>query len=293
MTLAAQSREPWTHRRTLVNGLHLHHVEAGTGPLVLLLHGFPEFWYCWRHQIPALAAAGYRAVAPDQRGYNESDKPVGVRNYRLELLVEDIAGLIGQLGAGRAVLVGHDWGGAIAFRVAQLRPDLVERLVVLNAPHLAAFRHKAGPGQWLRSWYTLFFQLPCLPEWLMQMDDFVLLERALRRQPVHAGAFSREDIRRYKRALARPGALTATLNYYRAGMRFSREAMRDDRPISVPTLLIWGERDPYLGVALSEGLDRWVPGIRVERIPDSSHWVQNDVPEHVNRLLINFLRGAT
>jgi pimeloyl-ACP methyl ester carboxylesterase len=190
-------------------------------------------------------------------------------------------------------VVGHDWGGVVAWRLAMLRPDLVERLVAINAPHPAAYaRERANLGQWLRSWYTLFFQLPLLPEWLLRAGDFALLGRMLRTQPVHPGAFSRDDIRRYKQALARPGALTATLNWYRAGYRFSRGVFRDVRPITLPTLLIWGERDPYLGIRLTQGLERWVPGIRVERLSDASHWAQNDVPERVNRLLLEFLGAA-
>src|SRR5438874_5615782 len=128
----------WTHREAVVNGVRLHWVEAGDGPPVLLLHGFPEFWYAWRHQLPALARAGFRAVAPDLRGYNESDKPHGVRNYHLDLLAADVAGLIAHLGGGRACVVGHDWGGVVAWRLAMLRPAVVERLAILNAPHPAA-----------------------------------------------------------------------------------------------------------------------------------------------------------
>jgi pimeloyl-ACP methyl ester carboxylesterase len=285
------TREPWQHRWAVVNGVRLHYVEAGSGPPVLLLHGFPEFWHSWRHQLPALADAGFHAVAVDLRGYNESDRPGGVRNYRMGVLVEDMAGLIGHLGAGPAAVVGHDWGGGIAWQVAMRRPEVVDRLVVLNAPHPAAFRRELRRlRQRLRSWYMLFFQLPVLPEWTLQLGDYALLARAWRRQPVRTGAFTAEDIKRYKRALDRPGALTAALNYYRAAFRFAREALQDDRPITTPTLLIWGEHDPYLDVRLTEGLERWVPHLRVERLPDASHWVQNDAPERVNELILGFLR---
>ncbi len=287
---SAQAPGPWTHARATVNGLRFHLVEAGAGPLVLLLHGFPEFWYCWRHQLPALAAAGFHAVAPDLRGYNESDKPRAVRDYRLDLLVADVAGLIDHFGARRAVVVGHDWGGVLAWRLAMLHPERIERLVVLNAPHPGALaRERSNLRQWLRSWYTLFFQLPLLPEWLARVGDQALLERMLRRQPVHAGAFGRDDIRQYKQALARPGALTAALNWYRAAMRYSRQELADVRPITAPTLLLWGDRDPYLGVWFTRGLERWVPGIRVERFADASHWLQNDIPERINRALVEFL----
>jgi pimeloyl-ACP methyl ester carboxylesterase len=286
------AREPWTHRAAIVNGVRLHYVEAGAGPLVILLHGFPEFWYSWRRQVPALAEAGFRAVAPDLRGYNESARPPGVRNYRIELLVDDMAEFIAHLGTDRATVVGHDWGGAIAWILAMRRPERVQRLVILNAPHPAAFvRELATWEQKLRSWYMLFFQLPLLPEWLLRAGDFALVGRMFRRDPVHPEAFTSEDIRRYKKALSRPGALTAALNYYRALFRFGRDKLRDVRPISAPTLLIWGERDRALVIRNTEGVDRWVPGIRVERIADSSHWVQNDAPERVNRLLIEFLRG--
>ena len=188
--------------------------------MCLALHGFPEFWYSWRHQLPALAAAGFRAVAPDLRGYNLSDKPPGVAGYRMEHLVADVAGLVRGTGRPRAAVVGHDWGGAIAWTFAMRHPELVERLVVLNAPHPAAFlRELRTPAQLLRSWYVFFFQLPGLPEWYVRRRDFALLERALRRGAVRPGAFSDEDVRLCKEALARPGALTAAINYYRAVFR--------------------------------------------------------------------------
>src|SRR5262245_37404008 len=181
---AEQLPGPWEHREAVVNGVRLHYVEAGSGPLVVLLHGFPEFWYCWRHQLPALAAAGFRAVAVDLRGYNESDKPPGARSYRLGVLVEAVAGLIEHLGADRGGVVGHDWGGVVAWVLAMRRPERVERLVAINAPHPAAWlRERKDPAQLLRSWYTFFFQLPLLPEWVIQAGDFFLIERMLTREP--------------------------------------------------------------------------------------------------------------
>jgi epoxide hydrolase 4 len=280
-----------THRRLAVNGLRLHLVEAGAGPLVVLLHGFPEFWYSWRRQLPALAAAGFHAVAPDLRGYNESDKPPNVRDYRLRHLVDDVAGLIAALGERQVHIVGHDWGGVIAWKLAMLRPELVHRLVILNAPHPAAFaRELRRPAQWLRSLYMLLFQFPWLPECLLSARDFTLLARTLRREPVSPDAFTAADVAHYKHALARPGALTAALNYYRAMFRYPSELRRGFRPIAAPTLLIWGERDRYLGIGMTEGLTRWVPNLQVVRIPNASHWVQNDAPARVNELLLDFLR---
>jgi pimeloyl-ACP methyl ester carboxylesterase len=282
-----------SHREAIVNGVRLHYVEAGVGPPVLLLHGFPEFWYSWRHQIATLAAAGFRAVAPDLRGYNLSDKPIGVESYRVDDLVADVADLIRHTARGRAVVVGHDWGGAVAWAVAMQHPELVERLVILNAPHPAAFvRELRTPGQLWKSWYIFFFQLPRLPEWFLRRRNFAYLERAWRRDPIRPGAFTEEDIRLYKEALARPGALSAALNYYRATFRGGLPRRREFvQPVTAPTLLIWGERDRYLGPRLIEGLEPWVPKLRIERLPDASHWVQADCPEVVNRLLIEFLGG--
>jgi pimeloyl-ACP methyl ester carboxylesterase len=282
---------PWCHRVFDRGPVRLHYVEAGRGEPVVLLHGFPEFWYSWRHQLPALAEAGFRAVAPDLRGYNASGRPAGVVNYRAAKLVADLVGLVRDLTPGRAFVVGHDWGGVLAWRLAARYPELVHKLAILNAPHPAAFRAalRRNPGQWLRSAYVLFFQLPWLPEWVLRSRDFALLERAWHRQPVHPAAFRDEDIAAYKRALRKPGALTGPLHYYRAALRYPRDLYGPPQAIPVPTLLIWGQRDPYLSVHLTEGLDRWVPDLRIERIPDASHWVQNDVPDRVNRLLIHFL----
>ena len=286
--------ETWTHHEAVVNGVRLHFVEQGEGPLVVLLHGFPEFWYSWRHQIPTLAEAGFRVIAPDQRGYNTSEKPPGVRSYRIEHLVDDVAALIEHAGESRAVVVGHDWGGAVAWATATLRPEVVEKLVVLNAPHPRALQRELRRlRQLARSWYVFFFQLPWLPEAAIRFGGYRVLDRGLRREVKRPAAFSDTDIAAYKEALAQPGALTAAINYYRAAVRRNPfESARMLRQIDVPTLLIWGEQDPYLGLELTGGLEQWVPNIRVERIPESSHWVQVDAAERVNELMIGFLRGS-
>jgi pimeloyl-ACP methyl ester carboxylesterase len=282
-----------------VNGVTLHFVEQGEGPLVVLLHGFPEFWYAWRHQIPALAAAGFRAVAPDLRGYNLSDKPRGVRAYRIEALLADLEGLIAQLGeregGARAHVVGHDWGGAFAWYAPLFFPQRLLSLTLLNAPHPLALRRelRTSAAQRRKSRYMFFFQLPWLPERRIRAGNFALLEKLLRRDPARAGAFSDEDVRLYKEALARPGAVTAAVNYYRAALRFSPRVGGRRWPEGLSTLLVWGERDRYLGPGLLEGLDRWVPRLTVERLPEASHWVQSDAPERVNELLIRFFRSVT
>jgi epoxide hydrolase 4 len=289
--------ENFAERFVVANGVRLHCVEAGEGPLVLLLHGFPQFWYAWRHQIPALARAGFRVVAPDLRGYNLSAKPTGVGSYTLDVLAADVADLVARLGERTASVVGHDWGAAIAWRVASHYPAVVERVAAINGPHPRAFVRELRRGdQLLRSSYIAFFQLPWLPELVIRAADYALVERLLRRQPVRPGAFSDEDIRRHKEALARPGALTAALNYYRAIRRRPRAATLHDDPhdgrVEQPTLVIWGDRDRMLNASAAEGLERWVPDVRVEHIAEASHWVLADAPERVNELLVAFLTSA-
>ncbi len=290
--------QTWTHREGTVNGVRLHWVEEGAGPLVVLLHGFPEFWYAWHHQIPALAAAGFRVAAPDLRGYGLSEKPSGVGAYRIEALLGDLAGLIallgGEQGETRAHVVGHDWGGAFAWYAPLFFPERLRSLTLLNAPHPLAFRRelKTSPAQRKKSSYVFMFQLPWLPERRIRAGNFAAVEKMLRRDPVTPGAFTDEDVRLYKEALARPGALTAAVNYYRAAMRFPPRVGGRAWPQDLKTLLVWGVRDRYLGPGLLEGLDRWVPDLTIERL-DASHWVQNDAPERVNELLSRFLAGVT
>jgi pimeloyl-ACP methyl ester carboxylesterase len=278
------------HRFARVNGVRLHYVEAGAGPVVVLLHGFPEFWYSWRKQLPALAAAGFRALAPDLRGYNLSDKPAGVHAYRTEMLTADVAGLIAHAGGGPAAVVGHDWGGAVAWLMPLHHPAAVSRLAILNAPHPAAFVRALRTWEQLsRSWYMFLFQLPGLPEEMLRSRGYAFLDEALLHD-ARPGAFTPEDVRLYKRALSRPGALTAGLNYYRAAFRgMARRARRAGRPIAHRVLTIWGDRDRYLGPSLTEGVGRWAPNLTTHHLPEASHWVQNDAPDEVNRLLIDFL----
>jgi pimeloyl-ACP methyl ester carboxylesterase len=282
-----------THRYADLGDVRVHYVEAGEGPLVLLLHGFPQFWYEWRHQIPALVEAGFRVVAPDMRGYNLSDKPPGVRAYRLELLARDVERLILACGERTAAVVGHDWGAITAWFAAMRHPGRVGRLAILNVPHPARFPEVLlSPGQLLRSSYVLFFQLPGLPEEVIRAGDFALLRSALRRDPVRAGAFTAEDIERYVGAMARPGALTATLNYYRALLRNPKGTRALLKRVEAPVLVIWGERDRFLNRGLAEPPRLWVPNLlRVERLPDASHWVAEDRPLEVNTLLLDFLRA--
>lgn len=273
-----------------VNGIGMHLATAGHGPLVVLLHGFPEFWYSWRYQFPVLAEH-LRVVAPDQRGYNLTEKPP--HGYDIETLTTDVAALIRALGYQRAHVVGHDWGGAVAWWLAITRPELVDRLVIMNAPHPATFR-QAMQNNWrqrLRSWYMLFFQLPRLPEAAFRLGDYWALEQSFRRDTTRPEAFTDEVMARYKQAASRPGALTAMINWYREALGLStwRATGRRDLILRVPTLVIWGERDRYLGRELNDDLRRWVPELTLRYIPDASHWVQQDRPEEVNRYLLEFL----
>ena len=274
----------------------LHYIEAGAtdAPPVVLLHGFPEFWYSWRHQIPALAAAGLRVIAPDMRGYNLSSKPAEVSAYTSRRLAGDVRDLIHERGAERAFLAGHDWGAAVAWVTAMAHPDAVERLAILNVPHprrmLQALRRPSR--QLARSWYVFFFQLPWLPERAVRAGDWHALRRGFE-QDAHPGAFTPEDIDRYREAWAQPGAVTATINYYRAALR--RPPPSGDThlaPIEIPTMVIWGERDRHLGADLAEPDRRDVPGLhRVVRLPEASHWVQHDCPDRVSELLIGFFKA--
>lgn len=277
------------------NGIRLHVAEAGPedGPLVVLLHGFPEFWYGWRRQIPALAAAGFRVLAPDQRGYNLSDKPPRTRDYSTDRLAADVVGLFDALGEERAFLVGHDWGGGVAWTVAQQYPERLRALAVLNCPHVRAFQEvlRRSPRQLLRSWYMAAFQVPWVPEAILGAGRAARLERAMA-STARPGAFREDDLARYREAWLQAGALTAMLNWYRAGLRHPTP-IPTDRNIETPTLLIWGERDTALGTELIEPITRPCTDIRVERLPDATHWVQHEEPERVNALLIDFLGGLS
>ena len=290
--------EPWRHDTVETNGVRLHVVTAGPedGDLVLLLHGFPEFWYSWHRQLEALAAAGYRVVAPDLRGYNCSEKPSGVDAYHIDELVGDVAGLIRAFDCESAHVVGHDWGGLVAWYTAIERPGVVNRLAVLNAPHPSAYERalRTSLSQLRNSWYVAYFQLPRLPEYGLAWNDYEAVEQVFSAGTVQPDAVSEQDIRRYKRALSRPGSRRAALNYYRSmGRRTTRLTLTrggvGDLPVRVPTLLLWGVQDHALDVSLTRGLDEWVPDSRVERYPDAGHWVQFDAPERVTARLLNYL----
>jgi pimeloyl-ACP methyl ester carboxylesterase len=271
-----------------IGDVRLHYVEAGQGPLIILLHGFPEFWYGWRLQIEPLAAAGFRVVAPDMRGYNLSSRPEGVQAYDMDRLTADIHGLIQERGAQSALLVGHDWGGSVAWATAMKYPEVVDRLAILNAAHprkLSQGLHH--PDQLRKSWYFFFFALPELPEIIVHANRWHFFRHFLRdARP----AYTPEEMDRYIEAWSQPGAAAGMINYYRFAVgQPAKEAEAALRPISAPTLVIWGQRDNYLGPELAQPDHDDVPNLdRVERLPDASHWVHHDEAERVTQLLADF-----
>jgi pimeloyl-ACP methyl ester carboxylesterase len=295
------NRETWDALRDLpvparseylmVGDVQLHTVLAGPedGPLVVLLHGFPENWYSWRHQIPLLVDLGYRVAVPDQRGYNLSEKPGSLSAYELDRLTGDVMGLVRALGRESAVIVGHDWGGVVAWRFAMDYPEAVQRLVVMNAPHPAAYARELREGweQRLKSWYALFFQIPWLPETLLGFSPRATARLFFERTVEREGAFSEEELAYMATALAQPGALRTMINWYRAALR--RRELYSARTIESPTLLIWGEEDPALTKALTYDLTGWVPHLRVRYVLNCGHWVQNEAPDEVNAELRDFL----
>ena len=268
----------------------LHYVEAGEGPLIVLLHGFPEFWFGWRLQIEPLVAAGFRVVVPDTRGYNLSWKPEGFEAYAVELLAADIRGLIEERGAKSALLVGHDWGGSIAWITAMNHPEVVERLAILNAAHPRRLQEGLrNPNQLRKSWYFFFFAVPGLPEDVVHARDWHFFRHFLHDANP---PYTPQELERYVEAWSQPGAAAGMINYYRASVRQSqKEAAAKLRPVSAPTLVIWGERDSYLGPELAEPDRDDVPNLdRVERLPDASHWVHHDAAERVDRTAHRLLR---
>lgn len=279
------------HEYRTVNGVRLHCAVAGTGPLIVLLHGFPEFWYSWRHQIPALAEH-FTVVAPDMRGYNKSEKPACIDDYVLPTLVEDVVQLIQSFGHERAIVAGHDWGAVVAWETALTRLEVVAKLIILNVPHPRIFVQNllTNPRQMLRSWYTGFFQLPVLPEAALSSNKYAAIEQAIRGMAVYKERFPDEVIQQYKDAAARPGALTSAINYYRANARRGLFKLAGEDPtVRVSTLVIWGEQDAALGKELNDGLERYVPNLTLHFIPDASHWVQQDQPDLVNQYILNYL----
>lgn len=280
------------HHDVALDQVRLHVVTAGPedGVPVLLLHGFPEYWGGWRRQIDALVGAGHRVIVPDQRGYNLSDKPTRLSDYRRRVLAADVVGLIDWAGVERIALVGHDWGGAVAWFVAQHHPQRVERLIVLNMPHLGVMRRALLGRQLARSWYVFAFQLPWLAERALGRDGFAQLERAMFANST-AQPFTDDELADYRRAWGQPGALRGMLAWYRAAVRYPLEAPASDR-VTRPTLLIWGRQDQALGFELATASLVRCDQARLVVVDEAAHFVQHDAPERVNAEILAFLGGA-
>jgi pimeloyl-ACP methyl ester carboxylesterase len=279
--------------RIPTNGIHLHVAEAGpaNGPLVFLLHGFPEFWYGWRNQILPLAARGFHVVAPDQRGYNLSDKPAGVASYDVNLLAADIIGLADHFGRDTFAVAGHDWGSVVGWWMAGLHPRRMERLAILNAPHPAVWTEamRNNPVQRRKSSYVRLLGIPWLPEFLIRLSRFKGLSRAFQ-DSVRPNAFTHADLKAYSAAWSQPGALTAMIHYYRAILK-NQFAPAEEYRISCPVLIIWGSRDAYVVPTLAESSKSLCTNGRIVWLDEATHWVQHDQPDRVTDLLVDFLRG--
>ncbi len=271
--------------------VRLHAVAAGSkdGPVVVLLHGFPEFWYGWHKQIEPLAAAGFRVIVPDQRGYNLSSKPSGVASYALSELVSDVIAIADQLGQQRIFLAGHDWGAAVAWSTTLLHPQRVAKLAVLNVPHPSVMRRYLHTRlrQFLRSWYIFFFQLPHLPEAAFSAFHFRAGTSALLRSS-RPDTFSAADLAQYRAAWSQPGALTAMIHWYRAALRFSTPF--PDPRVQVPTRILWGERDAFLLSEMAHESLRYCREAELFTFANATHWLQHEEPARVSELLIDFFQ---
>ncbi len=279
---------PYDHALIKTNGVNLHVVQAGPedGPLVILLHGFPEFWYGWRKQIDFLAEQGYRVWAPDQRGYNISEKPNGIASYSIDKLSADVVGLIDAAGRESTMLVGHDWGAAVAWWTACKYPERISKLVILNVPHQNVFRKTVltDREQSFRSWYIGFFQIPFIPETLMGAAA-ASLARGMQ-SSAKAGAFTDEDMLQYEKAWAQPGALKSMINWYRAIVQQPPES--PDPRVKMPTLILWGKKDAYLKSEMAQASVELCDNGKLIYFDNATHWIQHEEPERVNQLMLEF-----
>jgi pimeloyl-ACP methyl ester carboxylesterase len=280
-----------SHHYIEVNGIKLHVAKAGNGKkLVVLLHGWPEFWYTWRNQIPVLAEH-FTVVAPDLRGFNLSDKPNGISNYKSDLAASDIAELIPKLGFDKAYIIGHDWGGAISWIFAALYPTLTEKLIILNCPHpMDMIVGLKKPSQMLKSWYILYHQLPLLPELIYRITLKLFFTLFMKGWMHNKQNFTEEDLNEFVNAYKQKGALKNSINYYRAMVQRAPNKLVFKNKIKSPTLLIWGKKDKALGIELSYGTHKHVNApFELKYIENCSHWTQNDCPEEVNNYVLDFL----
>lgn len=290
------NQENYEHKTISTNGINLHVVVAGPedGKPLFLLHGFPEFWGCWHHQIPYFAEQGYRVIVPDQRGYNLSDKPPKAKDYHIDILAKDMVGLADALGYETFYLVGHDWGAAVSWWMAHRYPERIIKMGILNVPYpsLLAKAFRSSFKQLLRSWYMFFFQIPRIPEWLLSMRNYNTMLRMMKNSSL-PDAFNDEYLNALREAWSQPGALRGMINWYRAMFRAGvrgGESGRGKLRITVPTLILWGEQDIALEKHLAEASAAICDDAQVIFFPDATHWVQHDKPNEVNEHLANFFK---
>ncbi|GAA3760087.1 alpha/beta fold hydrolase [Terriglobus aquaticus] len=276
------------------NGLRFEVLTCGTGPrLALCLHGFPEVADSWRQQMPALAPLGYRVWAPNQRGYGKTSRPPHVSDYAIEHLMADVAALIDASGAPEVVLIAHDWGALVAWTFATRRIRPLRALAILNVPHPVCFARelRRNPGQMLRSWYMLFFQIPWLPEWLLSRRGGAPVRQMMLRSSTSPATFPRDLLDLCAANAAQPGAARAMIHWYRAFLRggFRRQLRLGFPPITVPVLLIWGMADVALSYATTHGTEEFAPNLTRVDLAGVSHWVQQDATAACNSALAQFL----
>ncbi len=283
------------HHFVHVNGIRMHYVEKGRGPLVVMLHGFPENWWSWRYQIDPLVKAGYRVVVPDLRGYNDTD---AIGPYDIDTLADDVRSLIETLHASHATIISHDWGGAVAWRFATRYPAMCDHLVVMNCPHPAIMRKAllSKPSQIARSWYMFFFQLPFLPERAITRDGGAGVMKTLRAHAIDRTNFGDEELRPLAEGVTKPGRATGMLNWYRASMRAGfrpRSEIANFAAVEMPVLIVWGMGDRALGFEeLVPGTERYATKLQVKTIANCGHFVQQEQPERVNRAVLEWLGNA-
>jgi len=284
-----------------VNGIRLHYVSSGEGKLIMFVHGFPEFWLGWYQQLIEFGG-DYQAVAPDMRGYNLSSKPSNVEDYNVKDLIEDLQALTKYLGHEKLIMVAHDWGGAIAWSAAIRHPELLEKLIIINSPHPAVFARELlkNPEQQKASQYMLMLR-SAEAEQILSNNNYARLMEVL----VQFGSkweMSEEKRLKYLDAWSQPGALTGSLNYYRASPLFPPTSQNDVEQIEsilnlpkemfeikVPTLVIWGEQDRALLTGNLDGLEEYIEDLTIKRIPDGTHWVVHEQPQEVNGLIRDFI----
>ncbi len=287
-----------------VNKIKLHYIKSGKGEPILLLHGFPDFWYTWRYQIPVFAKS-YKVIAPDLRGYNKSDKPERLEAYSTSNLVQDILELIKKINEKKITVIGHDWGGAIAWYIAMMNPELIKNLIIINSPHPVMLLKKfwaLDVKQFQKSWYVFFFQLHGIPENVLSRDNYSMLKMMLRRSTADETVFNDLAMQKYIDAWSQPGALTASINYYRVNWNIARilsmtkeqqnELLQGFTKIKCPTLVIWGEKDIALDKSLTIGLEELVEGkFQLQIFPNYGHWVHLEASNLVNTSILNFLQN--